>query len=327
MASSIRLIGSTMAAFGAALRAFIRGAVAAAGLALVSIPAAAQGAPPPPQMKQIAPDLHFFFHYAGSNAAFLVTEEGVLVIDARTHPRLGQELIDRIRKVTDKPIKWLVNTHFHGDHHFGNSAFKAVGATIVAQKDTARLMQRLQPKEMARRVANLKKAGLDPSEVKLVMPDVTFDSEMMIRIGGREVRLMYLGPGQQEGDTFIVIPHARALFTPGAFGRRSMPNMAFTPSVDGWIKLLHTVAALEVDHVLPAHGDVATPADVKELAAMIADEYATVKEAIAKGMSLDEAIKTLTFPQYKNWRNYNRLTGEIRSLYELIRDRRRSYME
>jgi glyoxylase-like metal-dependent hydrolase (beta-lactamase superfamily II) len=278
-------------------------------------------------MKEIASDLHFFFHYAGSNAAFLVTDEGVLVIDARTHPRLGQDLIDRIRKVTDKPIKWLVNSHFHGDHHYGNSAFKAAGATIVAQKETARLMQHLHPKEIARRVDGFKKAGLDPNEVKLVMPDVTFDSEMTIRLGGREVRLMYLGPGQQAGDTFIAIPHARVLFTPGAFGQRSMPNMAFTPSVEGWIKLLNTVAAMDVDKVLPAHGDVATPADVKELAAMIADEYATVKAAIEKGMSLDDAIKTLTFPQYKGWRNYNRLAGEIRSLYELIKDKRRSYME
>jgi cyclase len=299
-----------------------------ASLLFPAVPAAAQGGlPPPPELKQIAPDLHFFFHFAGSNAAFLVTDEGVLVIDARTHPRLGQDLIDRIRKVTDKPIKWLVNTHFHGDHHYGNSAFKAAGATIVAQRDTAHLMQRLHPKETARRVDGFKKAGLDPNEVKLVLPDVTFDSEMTIRLGGREVRLIYLGPGQQAGDTFVAIPHVRVLFTPGAFARRSMPNMAFTPSVENWIKLLNTVAAMDVDKILPAHGDVAVPADVKELAAMIGDEYATVKAAIDKGVSLDDAIKTLTFPQYKDWRNYNRLAGEIRSLYELIKDKRRSYME
>ena len=299
-----------------------------ASFLFAAVPAAAQGSSsPPPELKQISPDLHFFFDFAGSNAAFLVTDEGVLVIDARTHPRLGQDLIDRIRKVTDKPIKWLVNTHFHGDHHYGNSAFKGAGATIVAQKDTAHLMQRLHSKETARRVDGFKKAGLDPNEVKLVLPDVTFDSEMTIKLSNREVRLFYLGPGQQAGDTFVAIPHARVLFTPGAFGRRSMPNMAFTPSVENWIKLLNTVAAMDVDKILPAHGDVAVPADVKELAAMIADEYATVKAAIDKGVNLDDAIKTLTFPQYKDWRNYNRLTGEIRSLYELIKDKRRSYME
>ena len=59
-----------------------------------------------------------------------------------------------------------------------------------------------------------KARGLDPNEVKLIMPDVTFDSEMTIRLGGREAKLFYLGPGQQAGDTFILFPHARALFTP-----------------------------------------------------------------------------------------------------------------
>ena len=193
--------------------------------------------------------------------------------------------------------------------------------------ETARIMQHVQPKEMARRIDGFKSQGLDPNEVKLILADVTFDNAMTIKLGGREVRLMYLGPGQQAGDTFVAFPHARALFTPGAFGKRSMPNMAFTPSVDSWVKLLEQVAAMDVDRILPAHGDVANRADVKELAAMLADEYATVKDAVAKGLSVDDAIKTLTFPQYKDWRNYNRLAGEIRALYELIQTGKRSYLE
>jgi cyclase len=286
-----------------------------------------QRAPQEPTMKQIAPDLHFFFDYNGSNAVFLVTDEGVLLIDTRTHPRVGQDLLERIRKVTDKPIKWVINSHFHGDHHFGNAPFKAAGATFVAQTETARIMQQVQPREMARRVDGFKSRGYDPNEVKLVAPDVTFDSEMTIRLGGRDVRLMYLGPGQQAGDTFVLFPHARTLFTPGSFAKRSMPNMAFTPSVETWLKLLDQVAAMDVDTILPAHGDVATRADVKELSVMLADEYATVKQAVAKGVSVDEAIKTLTFPQYKEWRNYNRLPGEIKALYELIQTGKRSYFE
>jgi glyoxylase-like metal-dependent hydrolase (beta-lactamase superfamily II) len=302
-----------------------------AGFIVAASPAIAQEsgqrAAQEPMLKQIAPDLHFFFDYNGSNAVFLVTDDGVLLIDTRTHPRVGQDLLERIRKVTDKPIKWVVNSHFHGDHHFGNAPFKAAGATFVAQKETARIMQQVQPKEMARRIDGFKKIGYDPNEVKLVVPDVTFDNEMTIRLGGREVRLMYLGPGQQAGDTFVLFPHARTLFTPGSFAKRSMPNMAFTPSVETWLKLLDQVAAMDVDTILPAHGDVATRADVKELSAMLADEYATVKQAVAKGVSVDEAIKTLTFPQYKEWRNYNRLPGEIKALYELIQTGKRSYFE
>ena len=71
-----------------------------------------------------------------------------------------------------------------------------------------------------------------------------------------------------------------------------MPNMAFTPSVESWLKLLGHVAAMDnVDRILPAHGDVANRADVKELSAMLADEYAIVKAAVAKGTSVEEAVK------------------------------------
>lgn len=288
---------------------------------------AAQHPSQEPTLKQVAPDLYFFFDYNGSNAVFLVTDEGVLLIDTLTHPRLAQNLLERIRKITDKPVKWVINSHFHGDHNFGNSVFKAAGATFVAQEETARIMQKVHPKEMARRIAGFKSKGLDPDEVKLVLPDVTFDNDMTIHIGGRDVQLMYLGPGQQAGDTFVLFPHARTLFTPGSFARRSMPNMAFTTSVDNWIKLLDKVAAMDVDRILPAHGDVANRADVKELAAMLADEYATVKQAADKGVSVDEAIKTLTFPQYKDWRNYRRLPGEIKAMYELIQTGKRSYFD
>jgi cyclase len=299
-----------------------------AGILLTAPPAAAQErASPDVVVKQIAPDLYFLFDFDGSNCVFLVTDDGVLLIDTRTHPREGRDLLARIRKITDKPIKWVINSHFHGDHHMGNVVFKELGATFVAQEETARIMARVQPKEMARRVDGFAKRGLDPAEVKLVLPDVTFDSRMTIRLGGREVRLFYLGPGQQAGDTFVAFPHARALFTPGAFGKHSMPNMLFTPSVDNWGKLLNEVAAMDVDTILPAHGDVATRADAKELAAMLADEYATVKDAVNRGVTLDQAIATLTFPQYKDWRNYARLQGEIKALYELIQTGKRSYLE
>ena len=301
------------------------------GVPAVALPAAAQesasGRADAPTVKQIASDLYFFYDYSGSNSVFLVTEEGVLVIDTGQHPRAGQALLERIRKITDKPIKWVINSHFHGDHTFGNAAFKAEGARFVAQKETARIMQLVHPKEMARRMGYFKSHSYDPSAVKLILPDITFDTTMTIHLGGREVRLFYLGPGQQDGDTFVQFPHARALFTPGSFAKHSMPNMAFTTSVENWTKLLDQVGAMDVDAILPAHGDVATRADVRELSAMLTDEYASVKRAIAGGMTLEEAKKALTFPQYKDWRNYGRLSNEIDALYELIETGRRSYFE
>ena len=139
---------------GLAHRRLLLGMILALALAgaLAPAPAVAQGRPAPPaELKQITNDLYFFYEFAGSNAVFMVTDEGVLVIDTRQHPRDGQDLIDRIRKITDKPIKWVINSHFHGDHHLGDPPFKALGATFVAQRDTAALMQKTWPKEIARR--------------------------------------------------------------------------------------------------------------------------------------------------------------------------------
>jgi glyoxylase-like metal-dependent hydrolase (beta-lactamase superfamily II) len=87
-----------------------------AGLAVLAailpaVPAAAQRSEV--TFKQVAPDLHFLFEYTGSNVVVMTTDEGVLVIDTRTHPREGQDLLNRIRKITDKPIKWVINSHFH----------------------------------------------------------------------------------------------------------------------------------------------------------------------------------------------------------------------
>src|SRR3979490_3605995 len=103
------------------------------------------------EFKQVAPDLYFLFDFNSSNAVVLVTDEGVLVVDTRQHPRDGQDLIDRIRKISDKPIKWVINSHFHGDNHLGDPPFKALVATFVAQRDSSVLMQKTWPREIARR--------------------------------------------------------------------------------------------------------------------------------------------------------------------------------
>ncbi len=95
---------------------------------------------------------------------------------------------------------------------------------------------------------------------------------------------------------------------------RSWANTAFTPSVDNCIRLLNKVAAMnDVDRTLPAHGDVAERADVGEMAKFLSDEYAGVKDAVASGMSVEEAVQTLTFPQYKDYRNYRVRGHDIES--------------
>ncbi len=272
----------------------------------------------PTELKMVAPDLYFLYDDLSSNSAFLVTDEGVLVIDTRQHPAHGRDLIERIRKITDKPIKWVINTHAHGDHYYGNPAFKAAGATIIAHRDVVAGMLKNEQLELKRRLAFFKSLKLDPAEVKTVLPDVTFDSRLTLKLGGRVIEILYLGPGQNPGDTLIYFPHARALYVGGPFANSNWSNMSFTPSMDGWIALLQRIAAMDdVDLFLPGHGDVGKRADVLDEAKLLTEVQTGVKAAIAAGMSRDEIVKNLRFPEFANRRNYDRIEVFLEALYHL----------
>jgi glyoxylase-like metal-dependent hydrolase (beta-lactamase superfamily II) len=272
----------------------------------------------PIQVTEVAPGLFFQYHHQESNNAFLVTDDGVLVIDTRQHPRRAQELVATIRKHTDKPIRWVVNTHAHGDHYFGNSVFKREGATIIAHRDTAGMMKAQFDREMKRRMGYFKQRQYDPGEVKLVLPDVTFDSKMTITLGGQTIELLYLGAGQNPGDTFIYFPRERVLFAGGPFSKNSWPNPSFTPSMKGWIDVLNRIASMDVDKYLGGHGDVGTRQDVLNEAGMLADFDAGMREAVAKGMTRDEIIKNVRFEKYKDVRNYYRMNLFITSYYHFL---------
>lgn len=140
----------------------------------------------PISVREVAPGLFFQYHFAESNNAWLVTDEGVLVIDSRQHPQRAKELMTAIRKTTDKPIKWVINTHFHGDHYFGNVIFKDLGAKFIAQKDTATMMKRYFEEELKRRSGYFKQRQYNSDEVKLIMPDVTFDHSLELTLGGKK---------------------------------------------------------------------------------------------------------------------------------------------
>jgi cyclase len=298
-----------------------------AGLALsiwALVPAAAQNLDDfrmregqPTQLKQVAPDLYFLYDDLSSNSAFWVTDDGVLVIDTRQHPAHGRDLIERIRKITDKPIRWALNTHAHGDHFLGNPEFKKIGATILAHRDTLAGMIKNRDIEVSRRQAFFKSMNLDPKEVSIVLPDATFDSKLTIRMGGKTADIFYLGAGQNPGDTYVHFPHNRTLYVGGPFARKNWSNMSFTPSVDGWIAVLQKLAAFDVDRFLPGHGDVGTKEDVLDEARLLADVQVAVKKAIAEGKTKEE-IRKLPFPQYEQLRNYNRRENFLEALFVLF---------
>ncbi len=161
----------------------------------------------------------------------------------------------------------------------------------------------------------------------MTLPDVTFETRMNINLGGKVAQLIYLGPGQDPGASFIYFPHAKALATGGNFGRQSWANPMFTPSVDGWIAVLRKTLEMDADVFLPGHGDTGTKKDVQDTIGFLTDLQAAVKDAIAKGMSREEAAKTLQFPKYKDWRNAGNAPANITAMYHLLTTGKSIYLD
>ena len=272
----------------------------------------------PIAVTQVAPGLFFMYHHEESNAAWMVTDEGVLVIDTRQHPRRAEELLAMIRRTTDKPIRWVVNTHAHGDHYFGNSVFKREGAVFIAHRDTAGMMKSHFGLEMKRRQGYFRQRQFDPKEVSVVLPDITFDSTLTLTLGGRTVELVYMGAGQNPGDTFLRFPKERVLFAGGPFSRNSWPNPSFTPSIAAWVDILRKMAAMDVDIYLGGHGDIGRREHVLQQAKMLEDFDRGMRAAVAKGLSREEIVRTVRFTEYQDVRNWYRMNLFVNSYYHLL---------
>ena len=268
------------------------------------------------ELCQVAPNLYFNYDHGGSNSAVLITDEGVLVVDSRMHPDDAKRLLADIREITDAPIRYVVNSQFHGDHYMGNVVFQREGATFIAHEDTQAVIKDRFQFEVENRPFAAR--GQDPNEVVLVLPDILFDSTMTLNLGGLDVELIYLGPGQNLGDTLTYFPHAKALHTGGVFHSNSWANTSYTPSFDGWLDVLRAMMEIDAEIYLPPHGPIAKAEDVEAFTQFIAELTISVRDAHKAGMTLDEILQTLKFESYSEWRGYERREQNLTAIYEFM---------
>jgi glyoxylase-like metal-dependent hydrolase (beta-lactamase superfamily II) len=154
--------------------------------------------------------------------------------------------------------------------------------------------------------------------VRLILPDVTYDEKLTGTLGGRTFELIYLGAGQNPGDTLVYFPKERVLFSGGPFSKNSWPNPQFTPSMSNWVSMLKQMAAMNVDKYLGGHGDIGAKRDVLNEAQMLGDFDAGMRAAVKKGMSREEIYKSAPFVKYKDVRNYYRMNLFINSYHHFL---------
>ncbi len=260
------------------------------------------------------------------NAAIIVLGDGVLVVDTHSKPSAARALIEQIKKLTPKPVKYVVNTHFHWDHYQGNEAYPSswpAGVEIISSEATRQNIQRLgiprikneivtMPQEIAnlktalekaptadQRAAiqeNLRQAEAYFSELKLMqitLPTMTFDRSLILRHGSRTVEILWLGRAHTDGDVFVFLPNEKFLATGDALHGWT-PFMGDSYPYE-WIQTLDAAEKLDFHTVLGGHGDVMHGRLRFELWKQYFQDLMDRTAAVyAEGASLDQAQKTVS---------------------------------
>lgn len=236
---------------------------------------------------------------AGSNAGFIVGSNGVVVVDTFIGVEPAKELLAEIRKVTDLPIRYVINTHYHLDHTGGNAVFAEAGATILAHRNVRSWL----------RSENLKFFGPDPKpEAKarvegLVLPDMVYSDAIDLYIGTKLIQVRYT-LGHTGGDSVILVPDANVVFGGDLVWQKHLPNL-IDASTQPWIQSLDKLLA---DHptatFVSGHGDLATAADVRDFRDYLNNLRTDVAKAQSNGKSgqaLVESVSVELKEKYGQW--------------------------
>jgi glyoxylase-like metal-dependent hydrolase (beta-lactamase superfamily II) len=257
------------------------------------------------------------------NTAIIENDDGVMVVDTHSKPSAAQVIVAQLRQMTSKPVRYVVNTHFHWDHWHGNEVYPQAypNAEIVTNDITREAMvrkgfKRIQdhvrtvpaevaklradlasaaPSQRAKVEADLKLAERYLAEVKALkpaLPTIAFERTMKLYRRDREIQLLHLGRAHTEGDVFVYLPKEKVVITGDAV-------IGWTPYMgDGypedWVGTIDRLAQLDFTHIIMGHGDVVGRDWLRTFRAYIHDMVEAVRQEVATGATLDEVKQRVT---------------------------------
>jgi cyclase len=220
-----------------------------------------------------------------ANAGIVIGRDGILVVDTLISAKEARRFIGDIRKVSDKPIKYVVDTHYHLDHAFGNGEFANLGAAIISQENDRKNLEI----KGAAALKNAKGYGLTDEDLAgtvIALPTISFTDRMTIDLGGERVELIFAGPSHTEGSTLVYLPERKILFTGDILFTDFHPFMG-EGDVAGWVKSLDFILALDVTTIIPGHGPLSGRKDIAEMKAYIQLFDQKARELAAKTKDVD----------------------------------------
>jgi len=218
---------------------------------------------------------------SSSNSTFLVTSEGILVVDTGLNEQEGRKLLAEIRKISALPVRYIVNTHYHPDHRGGN-AVVGLEATIISTPFTARRT---------------------PEGVARAVDRVTFTDRIELYLGAQKIEIYFPGPAHTLGDALVYFPQERAIATGDLFLNGSCPAMD-EGDMENWVVALDAALKLPLDAVVPGHFELASKEQLLRFRNYLADLRDQVAAMFRAGMPLDQVQKRLDMGNYKDFRQY-----------------------
>jgi len=256
---------------------------------------------------ELGPGLYGYTAEGDPNSGVVIGDESVLVVDAQATPLLANDVIARIRSVTDKPIRYVVLSHYHAVRVLGASAYK--GAEIIASEVTRKLIAERGAEDMASEIGRFPRLFRGKETIPgLTWPSITFEKRMTLWLGAREVQIIHIGRSHTAGDTVVWLPKERVAFAGDTVEYGATPYCGDAHFTD-WGATLDALEQLGAERLVPGRGR--SLMNKKEVAegiagtrAFVTDLFALVKKGVARGATLkqiyDEAMATLR-PRYGHW--------------------------
>jgi glyoxylase-like metal-dependent hydrolase (beta-lactamase superfamily II) len=259
---------------------------------------------------EIGPGLYAYTAEGDPNSGVIVGDDSVMIVDAQATPAMADDLIARVAKVTDKPIRYVLLSHYHAVRVLGASAFK--GAAILASDATRGLIAERGKQDMDSEIGRFPRLFRAVETIPgLTWPTVTFPDQMSVWLGQREVRIMHIGRGHTAGDVIAAVPDCGVVFSGDLVEYKSACYCGDAHFTD-WPTTLDNLAEMQATALVPGRGAaLASPERVKEGIEMTSDFlstlYGSVKDSVGKGLSLKdafEAARVVMDPKFKDFAIY-----------------------